>query len=489
MNIKIIAVLTLGLALASCTAQKEYEIEGNVTVLRPTATVEAGDPSISFGKTKRIATRATEPIAITGGEMTLNLTDGTTPTVGGGTALYVFNSAGELTLKTGETNIPVAAGQTYRIAVGESFLEAKIADGIPMKLRTEITPTDQRTTQPATDGSASFTLPIKSAGVRLNLVQTPGSKQVESVRLYVDEFDASGSTPTSDKSWNEKAYLDAQTVTPIGDWTQTPGDARKQSAAVLGLLKPGAYGSNTPLAVLTFDDGSRQVMLAPVSLTLTAGQMATYRVHVDGAVVRVEGDFAISDFVPGNGDGETIDGGITYVDGTQPLASQPLFTPTASTWVISGGGTVEVDAAVLANLCKELDKLAEGSLVNLVLSDLTSITTKEIVPGIYGGVFAGYVQLASVELPAVKEIVNYTFRQCSNLTSLSLPEVTKIGSIAFGDCTALTHLELTTEGEIMIDFGPFEGLATSNCDLVLNKDKTWENNTWYDVQWKSITSR
>lgn len=60
------------------------------------------------------------------------------------------------------------------------------------------------------------------------------------------------------------------------------------------------------------------------------------------------------------------------------------------------------------------------------------------------GTFAGFDRLKSVKLPdSLKEIGDYSFRDCVSLSEISLPsELEKINSHAFGDCKSLERIDI-----------------------------------------------
>ena len=135
----------------------------------------------------------------------------------------------------------------------------------------------------------------------------------------------------------------------------------------------------------------------------------------------------------------------------------------------TAGGSVFKGSANLTEVIFEVDDVTEKSKVTLIgygafqNTGLTQILIPDTVTQLGNYAFAGCTSLtgttltidpetgdevASLSLPKVTSISNYTFQNCASLTSLDLPLVKTIGNYAFQNCTALTEVYLPSATHI-----------------------------------------
>lgn len=102
--------------------------------------------------------------------------------------------------------------------------------------------------------------------------------------------------------------------------------------------------------------------------------------------------------------------------------------------------------------------------------------------------------LGQAILPMATTIGNYAFYANPNLYYAYLPKVTSIGDFVFAQCYRISRIKLTAAGTIQLASNSLAGFTTSNCDLILNKDKNGGSVTPAATDkscggytWKSIT--
>ena len=314
-------------------------------------------------------------------------------------------------------------------------------DGVWMN---EVMPSDpMATVVPAADGTITFRLDLQTAALRLNLVQVPGSQAVQSVRLYDN---GGGFLWKEDYRYTAAAIAadPALTGTPPGiiPISPYPDGGLPQSAAIMGLMYPRTYPAGAPFAVVTLADGSETLLFTPSQLSIGMGQMITYRVWVEGNMVKVTGEAGIQDFLSANAGGENVKVGYnnaSIFDGSKNWGTNFLagFDPHAGTWLVTGGGTREADAIVCTNLREALDATGNIHPINLILTEATSIPTYN-----GKGAFAKYTELSSVSAPKVITIGEQAFSECTNLASASFPLAKQVGERAFYLDSKLSFIDL-----------------------------------------------
>ena len=283
-------------------------------------------------------------------------------------------------------------------------------------------------------------------------------------------FNTSGQPRIATTHYADALSLDLKGYT-LG--TVTPPAGKSASAitaspdAYLLTLPGGALAGKTIVFTITVagPDGTEQtfesralsadLILAanPGTTTLEKGKRYWFNLTLDNDLT--VNSVSVSDFAPGNGsEGEDTDAPvITFIDGTQPIDQQSAFDPLADTWIVSGGGTPQSDATVLANVRTALNRVYEpqyngnGGLENpyndtrrihLMLTGVVSLPKQNSGHGC----FENYGQIATVSLPTAQAIGENAFGGSTNLADVTVPAVQTIEASAFGNCTRLSTISL-----------------------------------------------